>query len=114
MPTTNKSLQIVYLGLAIVGAVLPYTFFIRHFVDVGFGLGDFVAALFTTPAAGGFTVDLLISSLVFWIAIYHRHREGNGPKPLLFVGLNLTIGLSCALPAYLYANERGKAVGVVS
>ena len=29
-----------------------------------------------------------------------------GPAPWLFVVLNLTIGLSCALPAYLYASIR--------
>lgn len=96
-----------YLLLALAGAIVPYVFFLRHFADVGLGPGDFINALFANPAAGGFTADLLISSLVFWIAILQRHRLGKGPKPLLFVLLNLTVGLSCALPAYLYANEPG-------
>jgi hypothetical protein len=96
----------LYLGLAFAGAIVPYIFFIRHFADAGFGLPDFLSALFANPAAGGFTADLLISSLVFWIAMYHRRSRGKGPKPLLFIILNLTIGLSCALPAYLAANEQ--------
>lgn len=94
----------IYLGLAFAGAIVPYIYFIQHFTDVGFGLSDFTSALFANPAAGGFTADLLITSVVFWIAMFHRRSLGKGPKPLLFIVLNLTIGLSCALPAYLYAS----------
>ena len=95
----------LYLLLAIVGAVVPYVFFIQHFAATGFGLADFVAALFVNPAASGFTADLLISSLVFWSFMFYRHGDGKGARPLWFVIINLTIGLSCALPAYLYASE---------
>ena len=95
----------LYLALAFAGAIIPYLFFIQHFADKGLSLGDFTAALFANPAAGGFTADLLISSLVFWIAMLHRRGAGKGPNPLGFIVLNLTIGLSCALPAYLYASE---------
>ena len=98
----------VYLLLAVLGAVVPYAFFIQHFEAYGFDISDFIAALFVNGPAGGFTTDLLISSFVFWIAMFHRRRHGKGPNPPLFIVLNLTIGLSCALPAYLYANENGK------
>ncbi len=95
----------LYLLLAIGGAVVPYVFFIQHFADAGLSLAAFVAALFVNGAASGFTADLLISSLVFWVFMFHRSGKGEGPKPLWFVIINLTIGLSCALPAYLYASE---------
>lgn len=95
----------LYLFLAFAGAIIPYVFFIQHFADKGLGLGEFVAALFVTPAAGGFTADLLISSLVFWVAMLHRKSIGKGPNPLGFIALNLLVGLSCALPAYLYVSE---------
>lgn len=98
----------VYLGLAIMGAVVPYLFFGQFFVGEGVNLVRFVSALFVNSAAGGFTADLLISSLVFWgMMFYERGRTGGkSPSPFLFMGLNLLIGLSCALPAYLYARER--------
>ena len=95
----------LYLLLAIGGAIVPYVFFIQYFADAGVSLGAFLAALFVNGAAGGFTADLLISSLVFWIFMFHRSGKGEGPKPAWFVIINLTIGLSCALPAYLYASE---------
>jgi hypothetical protein len=97
-------IRTVFLILAVVGGVVPLLFFGQHFSTVGFGLQDFIAALFANPAAGGFTADLLISSLVFWIVMFYRRGQDRGPKPLLFILLNLFIGLSCALPAYVYAS----------
>ena len=102
------TIRTVYLTLAILGAVIPYVFFVQHFEANGFAITDFVSALFMNAPASGFTTDLLISSFVFWIAMFHRRSQGKGPNPALFVVLNVTIGLSCALPAYLYANENGK------
>jgi hypothetical protein len=98
-------MRTLYLVMAIVGALVPYAFFVQHFASEGLALPDFVSALFANPAAGGFTADLLLCSLVFWIAMIHQRRAADAPSPWLFVVLNLTIGLSCALPAYLYARE---------
>lgn len=95
------SLKNVYLLAAIAGAIVPYVFFLGFVAEEGLDLMAFIEALFVNGAAGGFTADLLISSAVFWI--YMGSRAKNGPKPGLFVVLNLTIGLSCALPAYLWA-----------
>lgn len=94
----------LYLVLAILGALVPYIFFLNFFGSAGFDLFAFIAALFENGAVGGFTADLLISSFVFWLFMFTRQNEG--PKPWVFIALNLTIGLSCALPAYLWANEK--------
>lgn len=98
----------LFLILAVIGAVLPYLFFIRHFSNEGFGLSGFVTALFANPAAGGFTVDLLFTSGVFWIFMFLERNRKKGPHPLFFILLNCLIGLSCALPAYLYAREQAE------
>jgi len=88
----------VYLALAVVGAVVPYVFFAQHFSASGFGLASFVANAFANGAAGGFSADVLISSVVFWIFLVSR----KAPHLWLYVTINLAIGLSCALPLYLY------------
>jgi hypothetical protein len=95
----------LYLTLAVIGAVVPYVFFVQHFTSEGINLSGFIQALFANPAAGGFTADLLIASMVFWIFMFRRRTHKDGPNPTLYIALNLLIGLSCALPAYLYANE---------
>jgi len=96
----------IYLVLAIVGAILPYVFFIQFFQNEGINLPAFVGALFVNGAAGGFSADLLFTSFVFWLFMFVQQKRDRGPGPYLFIILNLTIGLSCALPAYLYAREK--------
>jgi len=99
-------MKTLYFTLAIIGGIVPYLFFFQFIQIEGFNIPLFVESLFVNGAAGGFSADLLISSLVFWLfMIYRTHREG-GPKPVIYIIINLTIGLSCALPAYLYMSAR--------
>ncbi len=100
----SNNLKNIYLILAVIGAVIPVYFFLQHFAAAGYGLMDFIAGVFATPASSGFGADLLISSLVFWI--YMFSQDENSPKPWLYILMNLFIGLSCALPAYLYTRAR--------
>lgn len=88
----------LYLALAVIGTVVPYLFFTPFVLEEGFDLGVFVSGLFVNGAAGGFTADLLITSLTFWIFLW----KSRTPHLWAYVLANLTIGLSCALPAYLY------------
>lgn len=99
----------LYLILAILGGVVPYLFFFQFFGSFGLDLPEFISALFVNGAAGGFSADLLITSLVFWIYIFQQQRNNDGPQPVLFIAMNLLIGLSCALPAYLFVRERAKS-----
>lgn len=101
-------MKTLYLVLAIIGAVIPYVFFIQHFSSDGLSLVGFVRALFANPAASGFTADLLLTSAIFWVFMFQQRSRGKGPGPVIFILLNLLIGLSCAFPAYLYARERQK------
>ncbi len=100
------NLKTTYLVLAVTGAIVPYVFFLQYFGEAGFGLSTFVTALFANGAAGGFSADVIISSFVFWLFLFQQRSRGHGPKPTVFIVLNLLIGLSCALPAYLYSREK--------
>lgn len=96
----------VYLVLALLGAIVPYIFFFQFIQVEGVDILAFVSALFVNGAAAGFTADLVLSSFVFWIFMFRQAKDSSGPKPLLFIILNITIGLCCALPAYLYARDK--------
>lgn len=98
-------MRIVYLIAAVAGAVIPYAFFFGFIQENGVDLPAFVSGLFVNGAAGGFSADLLISSFVFWVYMFQQRGE-SGPHPALFIALNLCIGLSCALPAYLYTRAK--------
>ncbi|NQY93225.1 MAG: DUF2834 domain-containing protein [Campylobacteraceae bacterium] len=95
-----------YLVLAIIGAILPYLFFFQFIQIEGFNIPLFIESLFVNGAAAGFSVDILVSSVVFWIYMFSQMKKLDAPNPYWFIVLNLTIGLSCALPAYLYIRER--------
>ncbi|HET7011355.1 MAG TPA: DUF2834 domain-containing protein [Anaerolineales bacterium] len=95
----------VYLVLAVLGAVLPFLFFIPFFRQQGLSLNAFVSTLFANGASAGIAVDLLVASVVFWIFMFDRRARLHGPSPYLFILINVLIGLGCAIPAYLYARE---------
>ncbi len=101
LPRYLGGMKNLYLALAVVGAVAPYVFFVDYFAAEGLNFVGFISALFANGVVTGFTVDLVISSIVFWVFLIQMKAE----RIWLFVLLNLTIGLSCALPAYLYARE---------
>ncbi len=99
-------MRAVYLLLAIAGAVVPYTFYIPYFSD-GPGMGQVLETLFSNGLTGGFTADLTIASITFWVFVFRSRVK----RPWLYVLLTLAIGLSCALPAFLFAREGRKSEG---
>jgi Terpene cyclase DEP1 len=99
-----------YLVAAIFGTIIPYCFFFKYIQLHGGNLPDFITALFINGAAGGFSVDLFVSSFVFWVFMFKRWKMQDAPKPWLFIVLNLGIGLSCALPLYLYFIEPSQKI----
>lgn len=96
----------VYLVLAILGAVVPYMFFVPHIAAAGPDPAAFVAAAFATLVAGGLAADLVISSVVFWVYLF---ANGEGSRAAWLIPVNLLIGLSCALPLYLYLRAQSAA-----
>lgn len=101
---TNQAAELdmqrhAYLTLAILGTIVPVALFLQFFGVYGISVPGFLAAAFANPVASGLTADLVISSVVFWLWMF-GHRDG--PNPLPFVALNLLVGLSLALPLYLW------------
>lgn len=91
-----------YLFAAIAGAIIPYVFFVNFFLAEGVALSTFLMGLFANGAAGGFAADVLISSAVFWAYLMSNKTS----RIWVYMLLNVTIGLSCALPYYLYVNAK--------
>lgn len=95
----------VYLLLAIVGAIVPYLFLGPWFAAAGIDLGGFLGAAFGNRVSAGLTADLLISSAVFWVLM---GANGDARRVPWLIAVNVLIGLSCALPAYLYLQARDR------
>lgn len=95
----------VYLLFSVLGAIVPGMFFARFLLDQGLELTEFVRQLFANSPAGGFTSDLIITSAVFWIWSFGEARRQDMKHWWAYVVLNLCVGLSCALPLFLYFRE---------
>ena len=95
----------LYLGLCVLGTVLPVSQFLPFLRQHGLNPHEFLTQLFATPVSGFFGMDVIVSSLVLWafVAIEGK-REGirNLWAPIM---ANLAVGVSLGLPLFLYLRE---------
>ena len=101
------NLRNIWLLLAIAGAVIPWYYLAGFLAANPLDIAGFLAASTVNDVGRGFVADLLISSLAFWVYMFSRRPDGPAPWP--FIVINLFIGLSCALPAYLWIASRDSA-----
>ncbi|HEY2982063.1 MAG TPA: DUF2834 domain-containing protein [Anaerolineales bacterium] len=95
----------LYLLLAIVGLILPYYFLVRFLSANGVDLQLMLGQLFVNDISAFFAIDLILSIAVFCLFVpgaADRLKLRNG---WLFVLAALTVGLSFALPLFLYFRE---------
>ncbi len=97
--------RILYLGLCIVGAVLPYLWFIPFLRDNGLDIGLFFDQLFSTQIGGFFGMDVIVSSIVLWVLVLTEGRRLGVKHLWAPIAANLAVGVSLGLPLYLYMRE---------
>lgn len=95
----------VYLILAVAGFVVPYYYFVSFLVANGLDFRLFFQQLFATPISSFFAVDLLLSCVVFAFYLHQEAARYAISKRWLYLVVLLTVGLSCALPLFLYVRE---------
>jgi hypothetical protein len=100
-----------YLIVAVLGLVLPYAFFVPFLVENGLNLPLFVQQMFANRIAGFFSLDVIVSSLALWGFVYAEGRRLSMKRLWVYVLLNLLVGVSFALPVFLYVREGKLTVG---
>ncbi len=98
----------LYAILSVAGFILPYAYFAPFIANNGLDFGLFFNQLFANNIASGFTVDILVASLVFWVFIYAETRKTPIRLWWLCVLGNLLVGLSFGLPLFLYFREAAR------
>ncbi len=96
-----------YLVMAVFGTLVPWLFFGAFFAQHGPDIPLFLQSLFVNGAAGGFSADVLITILIFWVWSWRDAAERNVSRWWLVLPASFFVGLSLALPLYLYLRERG-------
>ena len=97
--------RVFYAAAAVAGTVIPWLFFGSFLADEGADLPGFVEALFVNGAAGGFSSDVLVSALVFWVWSFGDARSRGVANWWLVLPATLLVGLSLAFPLYLFVRE---------
>ena len=92
----------IYLVMMAIGTILPWYFFSGFISAQGMDLTRFLASMYENGAAAGAVTDLFISAAVFWVWSYADAEHKGVRKWWLVIPATLTVGLSLALPLYLY------------
>jgi hypothetical protein len=100
----------IYALLAVAGTVLPLWQLVRFLSRYGPDAGEFVSQLFGTPIASFFAIDVIVSSIVL-ITFVLIDGSRRGMKTLwLPIVANLLVGVSLALPLFLWMREKSPPV----
>ena len=99
-------MQTLYLLAAILGAALPLSQLIPFLKTHGLNLTLFFTLLFSNNVSGFFGMDVVVSSLVLWIFVFSEGRRLGMRHLWLYVVCNLVVGVSLALPLFLWFRER--------
>jgi hypothetical protein len=99
-------LRMVWLGLAVWGAVHPMYWFLRHMRETGTGLGGLIDSWFVSAGTTGLTWDLTIAAVTLTVWILAETLVRRNWEALLAIPATFCIGVSCGLPLYLFLRAR--------
>jgi ABC-type Fe3+ transport system permease subunit len=91
-----------YLGLAFLGAVIPYSFMGQFLLTNGLDLAEFKTQMWAAPISSFTGAAFVISSVVTFCFVWgegRRHKMKGLWLPLMATAL---VGVSCGLPLFLY------------
>ena len=95
-----------YLGLCLVGTVLPLSQLLPFLRDHGFDLRFLVGQLFANPVSSFFGLDVIVTSVVLWVFVAVEGRRAGIRHLWAPLAASLLVGVSLALPLFLYLRER--------
>ena len=99
-------MKTLYLIAAVLGTVLPVSQLIPFLQTHGLDLKLFFAFLFANNVSGFFGMDVIVSSLVLWLFVFSEGRRFRMRRLWVYVVCNLAVGVSLALPLFLFFRER--------
>jgi hypothetical protein len=96
----------LYLIAAILGAVLPLSQLFPFMSEHGFDVPLLFRELFQNNVSAFFGMDVIVSSLALWLFVFSEGRRRGMRNLWLYVVCNLAVGVSLALPLFLFFRER--------
>ena len=98
-------MRYVYFGLAVLGAVLPYSQFIPFLAEHGLDLPMLLSLLFANRISSFFGLDVIVSAVAVLVFAAAQRRLLGTPGLAMCVLATVGIGPSCGLPLLLFLRE---------
>lgn len=99
-------MQWLYLCAALLGAALPLSFVMPFLTMHGLDLPLFCRQLFQNNISAFFGVDVIITSFVLWLFVLTEGRRRGMRHLWVYILCSLLVGVSLALPLFLFFRER--------
>ena len=99
-------IQYLYLILCVLGTLLPCSQLFPFLAQHGFNVPLLIEQLFANRISGFFGLDVIVSSVVLWIFVLSEGRRQQMKHLWIYLVCNLAVGVSLALPLFLYMRER--------
>jgi len=99
-------LRALYLALAVWGAVHPMYWFVTYMRETGTGLSGLIDAWYVNASTTGLTWDLTIAAITLTVWIIAETVVRRNWIALICIPATYMIGVSCALPLYLFLRSR--------
>ena len=99
----------LYLLLTVIGALVPSALAVYFVAQNGPDPVLFVEEMFASTAATATLFDALIASVVFWVWLVHEAPVLGIRRWWLLIVANVVVGLSFALPLFLFLREGRRA-----
>ncbi|QCO56251.1 DUF2834 domain-containing protein [Pseudorhodobacter turbinis] len=99
-------LRMIYLALAVWGALHPMYWFVVHMRETGGGLRGLIDAWYVNAATTGLAWDLTITAVALTLWILAETLARRNWLALIAIPASFCIGLSCGLPLYLFLRTR--------
>ena len=100
-----------YFIAAIIGVIVPYATYFGYLAAVPES-SSALSLAWGNPIAAATLADFTISCLVFWPFVFVESRSLGVRHWWIFIVANIFIGLSFALPAFLYVREKKRSRAV--
>jgi len=99
-------MRLVFLALAVWGAVHPMYWFVTYMRETGTGLGGLIDAWYVNASTTGLTWDLTIAAVTLTVWVLVETWQKRDWLRLVAIPATFCIGVSCGLPLYLYLRSR--------
>ena len=99
-------MQLFYLVASIIGATAPLWQLIPFLKAYGFDMPLFFGQLFQNHVSAFFGLDVIVSSLALWVFVFSEGTRRGMRNLWVYVLCNLAVGVSLALPLFLFFRQR--------